>query len=132
MKAVSAVRRSHPSSRRRVSGHFANELEREFAQLLDLYGVSWEYEPHEFVLERDELGRVTSSFRPDFFVESLDLYVEITAMRQTLVTRKNGKIRRCRDLYPDLNLEVLYRRDLVDFFSRHGLVLPDAQPRGTA
>lgn len=126
------ARRAHPSSGRRTTDRFANEVEREFAHLLDLYGLAWEYEPHEFVLERDELGRVTRSFRPDFYVTTLDLYVEITAMRQALVTQKNGKVRRFREQYPTVRLDVLYRRDLVDFFSRHGLSLPDARPSADA
>jgi hypothetical protein len=32
-------------------------------------------------------------------------------MRQELVTKKNAKLRRLVELYPDLNIRMLYRRD---------------------
>jgi hypoxanthine phosphoribosyltransferase len=122
------AKRAHPSRRRPAAQHFANEVERDFAHLLDLYGLQWSYEPRDFVLAREESGRTTRSFRPDFYLPLLDLYVEITAMRQALVTQKNSKIRGFRALYPEVRLEVLYRRDLEDFFTRHGLALPECRP----
>ena len=61
--------------------------------MLDYYGVSWEYEPHTFVLERDADGRVVEAFTPDFFLPEQDLYIELTTMKQSLVTRKNRKLR---------------------------------------
>jgi hypothetical protein len=35
---------------------FVNEAELEYAKILDYYGVPWMYEPHTFVLERDDEG----------------------------------------------------------------------------
>jgi hypoxanthine phosphoribosyltransferase len=64
------------------------------------------------VLEQDEKGRVTEAFTPDFFLPDQNLYVEITAMKQSLVTRKNRKLRKLRERYPDVRIKLFYRRDL--------------------
>jgi hypothetical protein len=80
--------------------------------VLDYYDVAWEYEPRTFVLEEDEGGRVTEAFTPDFYLPDQDLYVEITAMKQSLVTRKNRKLRKLRERYPDVKVKLFYRRDL--------------------
>jgi hypoxanthine phosphoribosyltransferase len=64
------------------------------------------------VLEEDENGRVTKAFTPDFYLPDQDLYVEITAMKQSLVTRKNRKLRKLRERYPDVKIKLFYRRDL--------------------
>ena len=80
--------------------------------MLDYYDVAWEYEPRTFVLEEDENGRVTEAFTPDFYLPDQGLYVEITAMKQSLVTRKNRKLRKLRERYPDVKVKLFYRRDL--------------------
>ena len=64
------------------------------------------------MLEEDEDGRVTEAFTPDFYLPEQDLYVEITAMKQSLVTRKNRKLRKLRERYPDVKIKLFYRRDL--------------------
>lgn len=91
---------------------FASPAELECAKVLDYYGVPWEYEPRTFVLEQDEDGRVTEAFTPDFYLPEQDLYVEITVMKQSLVTRKNRKLRKLRARYPDVKIKLFYRRDL--------------------
>ncbi len=91
---------------------FASAAEVECAKVLDYYGLPWEYEPRTFVLERDEAGRVTEAFTPDFYLPEQDLYVEITVMKQSLVTRKNRKLRKLRERYPDVKIKLFYRRDL--------------------
>jgi hypoxanthine phosphoribosyltransferase len=100
---------------------FANEAEVECAKLLDFYGVPWEYEPRTFVLERDEEGRVIEAFTPDFYLPEQDLYVEITVMKQSLVTRKNRKLRKLRRLYPDVRVKLFYRRDIERLAQRFRL-----------
>jgi hypoxanthine phosphoribosyltransferase len=100
---------------------FANEAELECAKLLDFYGVPWEYEPRTFVLERDEEGRVIEAFTPDFYLPEQDLYVEITVMKQSLVTRKNRKLRKLRRLYPDVRVKLFYRRDIERLAQRFRL-----------
>ena len=72
---------------------FANRIELECARILDWYGVAWEYEPTSFVLERDDEGRITRAFTPDFYLPDENLYIEVTVMKQSLVTRKNRKLR---------------------------------------
>ena len=91
---------------------FANRAELECAKVLDYYGVPWLYEPRTFVLEQDEEGRVTEAFTPDFYLPDQDLYVELTVMKQSLVTRKNRKLRKLRAAYPDVKIKLFYKRDL--------------------
>ena len=66
-----------------------------------------------FVLERDEEGRVTEAFTPDFYLPEQDLYLEVTVMKQSLVTRKNRKLRKLRQLYPDVKIKLFYERDFA-------------------
>ena len=102
---------------------FANEAELECAKILDYYGVPWEYEPRTFALERDEEGRVIEAFTPDFYLPEQDLYLEITVMKQSLVTRKNRKLRKLRRLYPDVRAKLFYKRDIERLARRYGLDL---------
>jgi hypoxanthine phosphoribosyltransferase len=102
---------------------FANEVELECAKMLDFYGVPWDYEPRTFVLDRDDEGRVTSAFTPDFYLPEQDLYVEVTVMRQPLVTRKNRKLREVRRLYPGVRVKLFYRRDIERLAQRYRLRL---------
>jgi hypothetical protein len=100
---------------------FVNAAELECARILDWYGVPWEYEPRSFVLERDAQGRVTSAFTPDFYLPEQDLYIEVTVMKQSLVTRKNRKLREVRRLYPDVRVKLFYRRDIERLAQRYRL-----------
>ena len=100
---------------------FANQVELECARILDWYGIPWAYEPTSFVLDRDDEGRVTSAFTPDFFLPEQNLYVEITVMRQSLVTRKNRKLRELRRLYPEVRVKLFYRRDIELLAQRYRL-----------
>ncbi|HWQ02152.1 MAG TPA: hypothetical protein VN449_08575 [Gaiellaceae bacterium] len=102
---------------------FQNDAERECAKVLDFYGVPWEYEPHTFVLEEDADGRVVQAFTPDFFLPEQNLYLEITVMKQRLVTRKNRKLRRLRERYPDVRVKLFYKRDIERLAQRYRLDL---------
>ena len=102
---------------------FANDAELECAKLLDFYGVPWEYEPRTFVLERDEQGRVVEAFTPDFYLPEQDLFVEITVMKQSLVTRKNRKLRKLRQLHPEVRVKLFYKRDIERLAQRYQLDL---------
>ena len=102
---------------------FANEAELECAKVLDYYRVPWQYEPRTFVLERDEEGRVVEAFTPDFYLPEQDLYVEITVMKQSLVTRKNRKLRKLRERYPDVKVKLFYKRDIARLAERYRLEL---------
>jgi hypothetical protein len=100
---------------------FANRSELECAKILDYYAVPWEYEPRTFVLERDEEGRVTEAFTPDFYLPEQELYLEVTVMKQSLVTRKNRKLRKLRERYPEIKIKLFYERDFERLASRYGL-----------
>ena len=100
---------------------FANPAELEYAKVLDWYGIPWDYEPRTFVLERDEEGRIVEAFTPDFYLPDQDLYLEVTVMKQSLVTRKNRKLRKLRELYPDVKIKLFYERDFERLAARFGL-----------
>ena len=100
---------------------FVNRIELECARILDYYGVPWDYEPRTFVLGRDDEGRVVSAFTPDFFLPEQNLFIEVTVMKQSLVTRKNRKLREIRRLYPDVKVKLFYRRDIERLAQRYRL-----------
>jgi hypoxanthine phosphoribosyltransferase len=100
---------------------FAHEAEIEYAKILDYHGVPWLYEPRTFVLEEDEDGRVVEAFTPDFYLPDQDLFIEVTVMKQSLVTRKNRKLRKLRQRYPEIRIKLFYKRDLERLAQRYGL-----------
>src|SRR5213594_3503212 len=102
---------------------FVNEAELEYAKILDYYGIPWMYEPRTFVLERDSEGRITEAFSPDFYLPEQDLYLEVTVMKQSLVTRKNRKLRKLRQLYPEVKIKLFYKRDIQRLAERYRLDL---------
>jgi hypothetical protein len=100
---------------------FANPAELEYARILEWYGVPWLYEPRTFVLARDAEGRITEAFTPDFYLPEQDLYLEVTVMKQSLVTRKNRKLRKLRLLYPEIKIKLFYERDFQRLSRHYGL-----------
>ncbi len=98
-----------------------NRAEFEVAKLLDYYGIPWQYEPRMFVLETDSEGRVQEATRPDFYLPEQDLYLEITTMKQSLVTRKNRKIRKLRERYPEIRVKLFYKRDFERLIRKYGI-----------
>jgi hypothetical protein len=100
---------------------FVNEAELEYAKILDYHSVPWLYEPTTFVLERDAEGKVVEAFTPDFYLPDQDLYLEVTVMKQSLVTRKNRKLRKLRELYPEVRIKLFYERDFERIAVRYGL-----------
>ena len=109
---------------------FAHESEQRFARILDFYGVEWEYEPVEFVLDWGADHRPTAAFRPDFWLPRPGLFVEVTTLNQRLVTKKNGKVRRLAELHPDVRVTLLYQRDTLALPAKYGLA-GDAARSGT-
>jgi len=103
---------------------FAHNSELQFAKLLDFYGIVWDYEPRTFVLEWDGEGRSAQAFTPDFYLPAYDLFIEITTMNQKLVTKKNRKARRVKELYPEVRIKVLYQRDYLNLLVKYGLEPP--------
>jgi hypothetical protein len=104
---------------------FAHASEAELARILDFYDVRWAYEPHTFPVLWTLDGTVIESFSPDFYLPDLDLYLELTTLKQSLVRKKNRKLRRLRELYPDIRIKLFYARDfrmLMLKFGRGALV----------
>jgi hypothetical protein len=100
---------------------FVNAVEEQCARLLDFHGIRWEYEPRTFELAVDEQGRVRDAFTPDFYLPEMDLYIEVTTMRQALATRKNRKVRLLEEQYPDVRVKLFTRRDIERLAENHGL-----------
>lgn len=98
---------------------FAHESEAEFANLLDFYQIEWLYEPRSFPLAWNGDG-VSQMFTPDFYLPELDMYVELTTMKQDLITSKNRKVRKLRELYPDINVRLLTRKDFARLLAKYG------------
>src|SRR5215207_4883365 len=97
------------------------------ARILDFYAIVWEYEPHTFPILWNLEGDVVESFSPDFYLAELDLYLEMTTLRQKLVRKKNRKLRRLRELYPDIRIKLFYARDFRALMLKYGkLALADA------
>jgi hypothetical protein len=100
---------------------FAHASERVAAEILDFYGIRWLYEPRTFPLEHDAKGNVIVSFTPDFYLVDFDVYIELTTMSQKLVTKKNRKVRRLKELYPDVNVRIFYQKDFKRLLARFGV-----------
>jgi hypothetical protein len=113
-----------PISDRVAATVFAHPSEKVAAQILDFYGIRWEYEPTTFPIEWSSSGDVIASFSPDFFMPDFDLYIELTTMSQKLVTKKNRKVRRLRELYPDINIKIFYQKDFRALCFKYGLAYP--------
>ena len=106
-----------------AEGHgiaFAHASEAEFARILDFYQVRWLYEPHTFPILWSLDGAVVESFSPDFWLPDLDTYVELTTLKQSLVRKKNRKLRRLRELYPDVRIKLFYGRDFRALMLKYG------------
>ena len=110
---------------------FAHQAEAIFAQILDFYGIRWEYEPRTFDLEKDEAGKVTLAFAPDFYLPDQELYIELTTLRPQLATIKNKKIRLMAELYPEIKIKLLKRREMRDLTIKFGLYDEASAIKGT-
>jgi bifunctional protein TilS/HprT len=98
---------------------FAHPSEEDFARLLDFYCIEWLYEPRSFPL-RWEGDKIAEMFTPDFYLPELDLYVELTTLKQNLLTQKNRKLRELRELYTDINVRLLNKNDFVKLLAKYG------------
>ena len=110
------VRRSGPAHAR---VEFAHPSEYEFARFLDYYRIRWVYEPVSFPIAW-EAQQVAEMLTPDFYLPEHDMYIELTTMKQSLVTPKNRKVRLLRELYPDVNVRLLYRKDYQQLLAKAG------------
>ena len=106
------------------NGHFMHNSEEEFARMLDFYRIRWEYEPKTFMLEWDSEGNVVEAFSPDFYLVDQDLYVELTTQKPKQAWRKNRKIRRMKELYPDVNVRLIDKKGFESLLIKHS---PDSE-----
>jgi hypoxanthine phosphoribosyltransferase len=108
---------------------FAHPAEYEFARILDFYGIEWRYEPRSFPL-RWERGHVAEAFTPDFYLPDLNLYVEVTTLKSGLTSEKNRKMRHIKELYPEVNIMMLKKRDYLRLLAKYGYgpLSPDQVP----
>lgn len=111
--------------------HFAHPAEEIFAHILDFYGLEWQYEPRTFPLEWDEEGKVIVAFTPDFYLPQQDLFIELTTLRPRLSTIKNRKLRRMKELYPEINIKLYRRREMRDLMVKYGLLEDATRLQGT-
>lgn len=112
----------HPVGRAQLKKRsFSHPSEETFANLLDFYRIPWEYEPRSFPIEVDASGKPTVLFTPDFYLPEFDLYIELTTMKQSLVTKKNRKVRLLKELYPEINIQVFYQKDFQNLIFKYGL-----------
>ena len=106
---------------------FAHASEAEMARILDFYAVRWDYEPRTFPILWNLDGDVVESFSPDFYLPELDVFLELTTLKQRLVRKKNRKLRRLRELYPDIRIKLFYARDFRAIMLKYGrLAFADA------
>ncbi len=98
---------------------FAHPSEEEFAKLLDFYRIEWLYEPRSFPL-RWQNGEIAEMLTPDFYLPELDLYVELTTLKQSLVREKNRKVRQLKELYPEVNIRLLNKSDYLRLLAKYG------------
>ena len=112
--------------------HFVHPAEEVFAKILDFYGLEWQYEPRTFPLEWNEQGQVVEAFAPDFYLPDQDMYIELTTLRPKLANFKNRRIRRMQELYPEVHIKLIKRREMRDLMVKFGLYEDAEQIQGTA
>jgi hypothetical protein len=110
---------------------FSHPAEKIFAEILDFYGIEWQYEPDTFPLDWDDKGNVTEAFSPDFFLPQQNLYIELTTLRPKLSTHKNWKLRRMKELYPEINVKLYKRREMRDLMVKYGHFIEAQRIQGT-
>ena len=110
---------------------FAHASEAEMARILDFYDVRWDYEPTTFPILWNLEGQVVESFAPDFYLPELGVFLEMTTLKQRLVRKKNRKLRRLRELYPDIRIKLFYARDFRAMMLKYGRLGLAASLSGT-
>jgi len=110
---------------------FSHPTEQAFAKILDFYGIQWQYEPRTFPLAWDDAGNITAAFAPDCYLPEQDLYVEITTLRPKLANYKIRRMRRMKELYPEINVKLFKRREMHKLMVKFGLEQEAEMIQGT-
>lgn len=100
---------------------FKHPSEEEFARILDMYGLEWEYEPRTFPIEWDSDGNITMAFSPDFYLPGFNTYIELTTMNPKYASEKKKKVQLLKKLYPDTNINIVLKNDYNALLKRFGL-----------
>jgi hypothetical protein len=100
---------------------FKNQSEKEFAKILDMHHIDWEYEPRTFPIKWDTEGNVTQAFSPDFYLPRFNTFIELTTMNQRYVTEKKKKVQLLKKLYPGTNVNIVFKKDFHTLAKRFGL-----------
>lgn len=106
---------------------FMHSSEEEFAHMLDFYRIRWEYEPKTFMLEWDSEGNVIEAFSPDFYLPDQDLFIELTTQKPKQAWKKNRKIRRMKDLYPDVSVRLIDKKGFESLLRKHSIDQNEAE-----
>jgi cytidylate kinase len=97
---------------------FKNQSGEEFAKVLDMYNLEWDYEPRTFPLKWDSDGNITQAFSPDFYLPRFDTYIELTIMNQKYTSTKKKKMELLKKLYPGTNISIVYKNDYHNLIRR--------------
>lgn len=100
---------------------FKHPSEEEFAKILDMHDIEWEYEPRTFPTQWDTEGNVTQAFSPDFYLPRFDSYIELTTMNQKYVSEKKKKVQLVKKLYPGTNINIVFKDDFNTLLKRFKL-----------
>lgn len=106
---------------------FKHPSEEEFAGILDMYHLDWEYEPRTFPIQWDEEGNVTMAFSPDFYLPRFNTFIELTTMSQKYASEKKKKVKLLKRLYPGTNINIVFKNDFYSLLERFGIKKGSAQ-----
>ncbi|HWQ71449.1 MAG TPA: cytidylate kinase family protein [Desulfitobacteriaceae bacterium] len=100
---------------------FKHSSEEEFAKILDMYNIEWEYEPRTFPIKWDEEGNITLAFSPDFYLPRFNTFIELTTMNQKYASQKKKKVELLKTLYPGTNINIVFKKDFYTLLKRFKL-----------
>lgn len=100
---------------------FKHKSEEEFARILDMHNIDWEYEPRTFPIKWDTEGNITQAFAPDFYLPRFNTYIELTTMDQKYVSQKKQKVQMLKKLYPGININIVFKKDFHSLVERFGV-----------
>jgi hypothetical protein len=89
---------------------FEDDLEVEFARMLDYHCIAWRYKPRTFAVEWDDEGNFVNSYTPAFYLFERDQYVELYTPGQA--ARKVREVRLLRQNYPEIEVMLLSKNDI--------------------
>ena len=101
---------------------YKHPSEQEFAKILDMYALEWEYEPRTFPIKWDAEGNITQAFSPDFYLPRFDTYIELTTMNQKYTSVKKKKVELLKKLYPGTNINIVFKNDFHSLIERFGML----------